>query len=134
MVLRTQLLFHLIRDGIEGIDGIQSGTTLKTGACLLPHQPKQPRLFLKVIYTLVNVTESVDLVPTQVGCCSGQILIEGVLGDLIGHSHGIQRRTYYRMLNAVFYSLAQQIHRQPQRPYASKYSSFVFRAILNPPL
>jgi hypothetical protein len=83
------LLINIVGGHIDGIEGIKPNAPLKAGACLVSNETKHLDLFDQVIHALVDMSESVDLLSSEMGSGSHQILILWSEGQLIGEGGGI---------------------------------------------
>ena len=102
-------LVALIGGGEQGVEGIHTHAALEAGGGLLAAQTLHLDLLDEVLGALVDVGEAVDAGAGVGGNHGHQVLILGHLGQVVGHTHGVERRTQNRALGGVIVSLTEHI-------------------------
>ena len=101
---------HLVGDRIHRVERVHAHAALETAAGLLAEQALHLDLGHQVRRTLVQVREAVDLLAGQVGRRQHQVGVLGLLGQLVRHRAGVERRPDQRVVDQVFDLLAQNEH------------------------
>ena len=108
------LLIGLKGGGIERVERVHAYTALKTGSGFLAEQTLHFHLVYQVLRAVVDMTEAVDLVPGDRRGSGHQILVLGVLREVVGHADRIQRRAQNRVIYRVLNFLAEHVNLQIQ--------------------
>ena len=102
-------LVALIGGGKQGVKGVHAYAALEAGGGLLAAQALHLNLLDEVLGALVDVGEAVDAGAGIGGNHSHQVLILGHLGQVVGHTDGVERRTQNGALGGVIVSLTEHI-------------------------
>ena len=66
MIFRTVFLVDVIGGDVNAVEGVQSHTPLEASPGALAQKPHHPHLLNQVLGALMNMGESVDLLPREV--------------------------------------------------------------------
>ena len=99
MIVGTHLLVHLEGGAVEGICSVKANASLIAGTCLLRDHAEHLNLLDQILYTLMDMGETVDLLACKVRGYSHQILVLGIHGQIIGHGCGIDMTADIRIVN-----------------------------------
>ena len=110
MIFCPQFQIHFKGDAVYCVDGVHPYAALETGRCLLSKQTLHLDFFDQIFRTLVQVTETIDLLPGQMRVCCHQVFIFRLFGQLIGRFDRVHRRPDNRMIHRIFHLFALQIH------------------------
>ena len=109
MVVGAVSLVTLIGGGEQGVKGVHAYAALEAGCGLLAAQALHLYLLDEVLGALVDVGEAVDAGAGVGGNHGHQVLILGHLGQVVGHTDGVERRTQNGALGGVIVSLTEHI-------------------------
>jgi hypothetical protein len=78
---------------------------LKAGTCFVGDETEHLDLFNEIIHTLMNVSESVDLLTGEMGSGCHQIFMLRTKGKLVSEGCSIDVRSKSRMLGYILHTL-----------------------------
>ena len=89
VVFGAQPGVHLEGGAVHGVHGVHADAALEAGGGLLAQQPLHLHLLDQVLGALVQVAEPVDGPAGEVGRGGHQVPVLGILGQAVGHLHGV---------------------------------------------
>ena len=101
MVMGSVFFIDLTGCGVGRVERVHANAPLEAGCGLLTEQSLHFDFLFEVFGALVDVRETVDLVPGQMRSCGHQVLILWIVGQIIGDCHAVDGRTDDRMINPV---------------------------------
>ncbi|MPN21134.1 hypothetical protein SDC9_168513 [bioreactor metagenome] len=110
MVIGTKRFVHFKSRAVNCVHGVHTNAPLEAGGSFTAEQTLHFNFFYQVSRALMEVRKTIDPFAGEVRLGRHKILILGILGKLVSHFQGIQRRTNYGMINWVIDTFAQKIY------------------------
>ena len=109
MIVGAVLFIYLVGGGEHGVEGVHADAALEAGGGHLAAQPLHLHLVPQVVGGLMDMGETVDTRSGIGGDHGHQILILRHLGQIIGHTDGVQGRTQDGIFGGIFDLLTEHI-------------------------